>query len=384
MTMPTCINNPGSELLLVLRRWQVDICDNNKCAAAVLSFLIYFHDVKREMIRKNKQANDLAELHGDERTQDETIYQFHTIEEITERILGLYGRTAINEGIKLLEKKEIISIHRNPNPKYSFDKTRYFLLHPAVCNEWLEEKYNKNNRFQKRHIDEPENGHRSTGNSTSMNRKTVIDEPEVADRQPQTCAPSTGNSTAITKNTYKEQIDKKIGSDNNFSVDNSDEATEASPEVRAVIDYLVEHGMPRKLLTRTDDICAIQTILKAGATQTDFANALVKAYVAKGEEKFGLYYLLKIISNFLEERKRRQISKQKRRELPEEHSGSLSVKDTVQRPKLEDFTGRTQERPKVDQATIDASLRDIKSILQKTIKNNYGGKDDVDFNKKSR
>ena len=82
--LPTCINNPGGEFLLVLRKWQIEFCEGNKCAAALLSFLIYFHDVKVENSRKNKRANDVAEMHGDKRIQDETLHQFHTTEEIRE------------------------------------------------------------------------------------------------------------------------------------------------------------------------------------------------------------------------------------------------------------------------------------------------------------
>lgn len=58
------------------------------------------------------------------------------MDELEQGVL-LYSRDAINCGLKILVDKKVISIHKNPNPKYSFDRTRYFLFYPVVVNTWL-------------------------------------------------------------------------------------------------------------------------------------------------------------------------------------------------------------------------------------------------------
>ena len=133
----SCIQHPIKEPLIIVRRWQRFFCQGNNCAAALLSFYEYWHNIKLAMQQKNQLANDIAEKHGDGRVQDETLLQHHTCDELMEGIQEIYGRSAISEANKLLESLGAITIHKNPNPKYAFDKTRFYLFHPDVCNEWI-------------------------------------------------------------------------------------------------------------------------------------------------------------------------------------------------------------------------------------------------------
>lgn len=130
------IRHPVREPLIKIHRWQVEICEGDVVAAALLSFFEYWHDIKLEMHVLAQRANDIAQMHGDQRTQDESLLQFHSEEELIEGIM-IAKRDTIRRGIKLLESKRFISIHRNPNSRYAFDKTRYFLFHPEPINEWL-------------------------------------------------------------------------------------------------------------------------------------------------------------------------------------------------------------------------------------------------------
>jgi hypothetical protein len=72
----------------------------------------------------------VAEIHGDQATQDESLLQFHTREELKAGLLDLYSADSIKKGITLLVAKGAITTHRNPNPRYKYDNTTYFLLHP--------------------------------------------------------------------------------------------------------------------------------------------------------------------------------------------------------------------------------------------------------------
>ena len=130
----SCITHPAREPLLVIRKSQVDFCQGNVCAAALLSFFEYWHNIRLDQAVKSEVENRIAEAHGEPPTQNVSLWQFHTAEELSEGIMGLYSRNKITEGIDLLVKLGAIEVGRNPNERYKFDNTRYFLLNPALIN----------------------------------------------------------------------------------------------------------------------------------------------------------------------------------------------------------------------------------------------------------
>lgn len=135
----SCINHPAREPMIIIRAWQLEACDGKACAAALLSFFEYMHNLKLEQVEKAKQFNNVAETHGDPRTQDESLYQWHTATDL-ERSTMIYSARSMGEAIKLLEEKGFISVHRNPNKRYAFDKTKHFLFHPEAVNQWLSDR----------------------------------------------------------------------------------------------------------------------------------------------------------------------------------------------------------------------------------------------------
>ena len=163
----SCIREPENTKLIVIKQWQVDYCYGNKCAAALLSFFIYWHDIKMEMSNKNKMANDIAERHGDIGAQDTSTLQFHNTQELEDGILNIYKKSTIKTGLDLLVELGAISIEKNPNDRYKFDNTKYFQLYPETVNEAL------NNRPAKNSVSSAKNSRRSTKNnrrSTENNR----------------------------------------------------------------------------------------------------------------------------------------------------------------------------------------------------------------------
>ncbi len=128
MTRSTCIRHPENEPLIVIRQWQVALCEGNTCAAALLSFFEYWHSIKLEMRHKAQQANIIAQRHGEESHQDESLIQFHTVEELERGLMGLYKADTIRKALKLLTDLGFIEQMDNPNQRYAFDKTRHFLF----------------------------------------------------------------------------------------------------------------------------------------------------------------------------------------------------------------------------------------------------------------
>lgn len=125
----------------MIREWQVRLCEEDYCAAALISFFRYVHDWKVEQRQQAMAANNVAEKHGDERSQYEGLYQYYTYEDLHQRLLGLYSERAIPQSVKRLVDLGVVSKHKNPNPRYSFDKTTYYIFHPDVCNDWISGNY---------------------------------------------------------------------------------------------------------------------------------------------------------------------------------------------------------------------------------------------------
>ena len=92
-----------------------------------------------------------------------TLLQHHTEAELIEAILGIAtSRNTISKAIKLLQKKGVITIHKNPVPRYGFDRTKHYLFHPEIVNEWLKKRGNSPH-------DGGGNGGKPQGRSTSKN-----------------------------------------------------------------------------------------------------------------------------------------------------------------------------------------------------------------------
>lgn len=133
----SCIQHPENNPLIIIRSWQLVFCHGCHCAAALLSVFEYWHNIKTDIRRKNIIANDIAEMHQDSRSQDETLLQFHNLNDLHKQIQFLYSKNTIQKSLEFLESKGVISIHSNPNPRYRFDKTRYFKFNPEIINHWL-------------------------------------------------------------------------------------------------------------------------------------------------------------------------------------------------------------------------------------------------------
>lgn len=128
----SCISHLSKEPIIIIRQSYNKICKNNVVSSALISFFEYWHNIKLEMQIKNKTANDVAEAHGDGRNHDETLYQFHNYTELSNGIMNIGGETKVRLSIKELQQLGIITLHRNPNPRYKFDNTIHYLFHPEV------------------------------------------------------------------------------------------------------------------------------------------------------------------------------------------------------------------------------------------------------------
>jgi hypothetical protein len=140
MSKTSCVRHPANARFLKIYQWQLDFCDGNACAAALLSYFGFCHNGKLQQLPQAKVLNDALEQTPEGRSQAETLLQWHTTAELEEAVL-FYKRDKIAAAIKLLKSKEVIDVTNNPNPKLWFDRTQYFLFKPAKVNAWIDEHF---------------------------------------------------------------------------------------------------------------------------------------------------------------------------------------------------------------------------------------------------
>ena len=278
----TCISHPASERLVIIRKWQVEFCDGNQCAAALLSFFEYWHSWKLNSDRYNRKSNDIAELHGEPRSLAEDVYQYHSLNEMSAGILNLYGAKAIGQAIKLLESKLCISIHANPNPRFHYDKTKYFKFYPDICNEWIKTSYKSG----------------SSQSATSIPQKGVTDTAKVRNASGENTSPY-GENTVYRTEINNKEINQSINTPDNFLEDpNQKPGDKRDDIINTILEALVEKGMHADRFYQ-DSIAAITQLCASGATVSQFIEGYDIAANVTKSGNFGANYLVKVVESLL-------------------------------------------------------------------------------------
>ena len=288
----TCISHPGREPLVIIRKWQIEFCNSSQCAAAVMSYLEYWHNWKLDSDIYNKKTNDISEMHGDSRILSEDVLQYHTMQEISDGILNLYGIKAIAEALKLLEEKKVISIHANPNKRYHYDKTKYFRFYPGVCEEWLENCYKS----------------RVGENAEWRRQKRNDDMAKTTNRESENALLSGENTLPITKINNKDK-NQSIKTRNEFFNDDNAlkiQKEEGREKLQLIMDALTKQGFPAKHFQYPDVIETLQRLWEVGATVECFVEAYGVARRVKQSQSFGVNYLAKVVEDLLSKRKQQQ------------------------------------------------------------------------------
>jgi hypothetical protein len=301
----SCIAHPEREPLVIIRKWQVEFCDGNQCAAAVMAYFEYWHNWKLDSDEYSKKSNDVSELHGETRSLSEDIYQFHSMQEISDGILNLYGAKAIAEAIKLHESKKVISIHRNPNPNYFYDKKKYFKFYPEVCNNWIKNHYKS----------------RLGKNAECAPQKGILDSVKTPSVLGENTALLGENAVAITEINNKE-INKTNKGENIFDERQkiAETVDDISLDIQPIINVLTQQGFPAERIQYPDDVVTIQRLREAGATTNVFIAAYMVALNAtqKTGRTFGIPYLAKAVEDVLR-RQQHQSSVPKSLSDPQPH-----------------------------------------------------------------
>lgn len=128
---------PG-ETFIVIRSNYLDLCNGNVVAAGLIHIFEQWHIYKTLGSEQNIKANAVARRHDIDASYPETLLQWHTTKELERQLMGLGKKDSIQIARRQLVQLGIISEHKNPNPRYSFDNTTFFLFHPDVVNQLLD------------------------------------------------------------------------------------------------------------------------------------------------------------------------------------------------------------------------------------------------------
>lgn len=295
----TCVHHPKSNRYIQVYEWQVRFCRQNHCAAFLLSHFIAWHDWKLTHDEYYNKANNIAELHGDGRPNNQNAYLFFTMNDLVDGILNLYGKNTINGALELLEELKVITVHKNPNPRYHFDKTKYFVFHSEACNEWIN--IHMSHGLQNEFINEAgiENSLANTDGSVLNDRDTKNNLPSI-----ETNRPSVKKGRAITNTTNNTtNIDQSI----------TDLPFEDKREIKQIVDALVSNGFPKNRFRFSDAIASIHRLWKQGADSSVFINAYEKSLTVTGSNSFGVNYLVKVVEDLMKPLNKKENNQHKSR-----------------------------------------------------------------------
>lgn len=288
----SCIRQPQNNRYIQVCEWQVEFCQGNHCAAFVLSHFIAWHNWKLNHDEYYQRVNNIAELHGDGRPHDQNAYLFFSMDEISEGILGTFGKNTINNALQVLEMLGAISIHKNPNPRYHFDKTKYFMFYPEVCNEWIENN-DSTDAIQEDSLSQPVQPINNSDQLKVNDRYSKIKSPSRKINQPalKSKRAITDPTNNTTNNNQSINGDEEIFDDNNSG--------SRGPHIQSIVDALVAQGFPAKRFVHSDAFDAIRRLSHAGATVEIFLQAYEKAVSVVESNGFGVNYLAKVVEGLL-------------------------------------------------------------------------------------
>ena len=175
----SCVKHPTESKFTKIYDWQLIATEKSKEASALLSLFEYYHNIR---VANNEQIISRNKILRDEDQQTVDLYQYHTYEQIIERTQGMIkNKTAVSKSIKILTGLGFVSKHKNPNKKYKFDQTTYYLFHPEIVNNWIYENIEKNTSndtenhiVQNQTIENDDINHAWSKNGLSMEQKQTM------------------------------------------------------------------------------------------------------------------------------------------------------------------------------------------------------------------
>jgi len=110
-----------------LREEYLVICQDNHCAAMVLSQHEYWHKNRLDNRQQARSHNEGARRGGMPATQDASLWVYKSHEQMREELLGLFGEKAIGQAYKMLIAWGFLDTRFNPRQKWD-RKPQYLFM----------------------------------------------------------------------------------------------------------------------------------------------------------------------------------------------------------------------------------------------------------------
>ena len=258
MSQTSCIRHPANARFLKIYQWQLDFCDGNACAAALMSYFEFCHNGKLQQLQQSKTLNDELEKTPQGRTQVETLLQWHTLPDLEKAVL-FYKRDKISQGVKFLASKGVIELHSNPDPRLWFDRTQHYLFIPETINAWIDKRFppDRNSIVDKSEMPGKTLSSPSIVDKSEMHPRKIDDEQlrkidnEVEQRIPKNTAKKTTTtsverSAAVVASPSPVVVVSSLASGDEDPEEIADKLTEefglSMPQTRMVWEYLSNQG----------------------------------------------------------------------------------------------------------------------------------------------
>lgn len=139
------VNAPQHDMKVSVPGWAVAFCAELKTTAfvggALIHYFNYWDSIKVQMMRKQMQENEQAILSGKNPPHIIHRLQYHTMPEIQAELLNLASENTILKARQFLEKKKVLSVARNPNPAFGWDRKNYYLFHKEPLQQFIDTVY---------------------------------------------------------------------------------------------------------------------------------------------------------------------------------------------------------------------------------------------------
>src|ERR1700722_19740244 len=102
MVKISCVKHPLHAPLIIKYKWQMDACNGDGCAAGLLSFFEYWHNVKlkaQEQVLQEEQSDNPSAY----------LLQWHTSEDLKLVVIE-YNEKRIRAALQFLVRKGFVSI----------------------------------------------------------------------------------------------------------------------------------------------------------------------------------------------------------------------------------------------------------------------------------
>ena len=135
----SCIQHPAGDYFFPqVHEWQYQLCDRDFCRAALLAYFESWHNHRQREQEQATLSARIAEQHGDAPPRTLGLWHWHTMEDLKRDLFFLAKDDKLRAAISWLEGKGFVTTGQNPNPRYKWDRTKYFRFNPGAVQAALE------------------------------------------------------------------------------------------------------------------------------------------------------------------------------------------------------------------------------------------------------